>query len=71
MGLEIIKLSELSQKEKGKYHMISLTCGNLKYDTNEIDSQIAKTAMVTKGKRAGGRGRLGVGIRRHKREYKK
>ena len=27
MGLEIIILSELSQTEKDKYHMISLICG--------------------------------------------
>ena len=27
MSLEIIILSEISQKEKDKYHMISLTCG--------------------------------------------
>ena len=27
MQLEIIILSELSQKEKDKYHMISLMCG--------------------------------------------
>ena len=27
MDLEIIILSEISQKEKGKYHMISLICG--------------------------------------------
>ena len=27
MQLEIIMLSEVSQKEKDKYHMISLTCG--------------------------------------------
>ena len=71
MGLEIIKQSELSQKEKGKYRMISLICGNIKYDANEIDSQIAKNAVVTKGKRGGGRGKLGVGIRRHKQVYKK
>ena len=25
--LEIITLNEVSQKEKGKYHMILLTCG--------------------------------------------
>ena len=30
MYLEIMLLSEVSQKEKGKYHMISLTCGILK-----------------------------------------
>ena len=27
MDLEIIILSEMSQKEKDKYHMISLICG--------------------------------------------
>ena len=27
MDLEIIILSEVSQKEKDKYHMMSLTCG--------------------------------------------
>ena len=27
MDLEIIILSEVSQKEKDKYHMTSLTCG--------------------------------------------
>ena len=27
MGLEMIILSEVSQKEEGKYHMISLICG--------------------------------------------
>ena len=28
MDLEMIILSEVSQREKGKYYMISLTCGN-------------------------------------------
>ena len=27
MDLEIVTLSEVSQKEKDKYHMVSLTCG--------------------------------------------
>ena len=27
MDLEVITLSEVSQKEKDKYHMISLICG--------------------------------------------
>ena len=36
MDLEIIILSEVSQKEKDKYHMISLTCEILKNDTNEL-----------------------------------
>ena len=35
MDLEIILLSKVSQKEKDKYHMISLLW-NLKYDTNEL-----------------------------------
>ena len=28
MQLEIIRLSEVSQKEKDKYHMISFICGS-------------------------------------------
>ena len=36
MDLEIIILSEVSQTEKDKYHMISLICGIFKNDTNEF-----------------------------------
>ena len=36
MDLEIIILSEESQTEKDKYLMISLICGILKNDTNEL-----------------------------------
>ena len=37
MDLEIIILSEVSQTEKDKYHMISLTCGIWKInDKNEL-----------------------------------
>ena len=36
MDLEIIILSEVSQTEKDKYHMISLVCGILKNGTNEL-----------------------------------
>ena len=36
MDLEIIILSEVSQTEKDKYHMILLICGIKKDDTNEI-----------------------------------
>ena len=36
IDLEIIILSEVSQIEKDKYHMISLICGILKNDTNEL-----------------------------------
>ena len=35
MDLEIMILSEVSQKEKDKYHMIITYMWNLKYDTNE------------------------------------
>ena len=36
MDLEIVILSEVSQTEKDKYHMISLTCGIFKNGTNEF-----------------------------------
>ena len=36
MDLEIIILSEVSQTEKDKYHMISLIWGIFKNDTNEL-----------------------------------
>ena len=56
MDPEII-LSEISQTEKDKYHIISLICGILKNDKNEltykteIDSQTWKTNLwLPKGK---------------------
>ena len=42
MDLEIVILSEVSQTEKYKYHMILLICGILKNGTNEL---IYKTEM--------------------------
>ena len=42
----IIILSEASQKAKYKYHIISLVCGVLKNDTNEL---IFKTERDTHG----------------------
>ena len=36
MALEIIMLSEVSQTEKDKYHMISLICRIYKNDTNDL-----------------------------------
>ena len=36
MDLKIVILSEVSHTEKDKYHIISLTCGILKYDINEL-----------------------------------
>ena len=35
MQLEMLVLSEVSQKEKGKYHMLSLVCG-IKNGANEL-----------------------------------
>ena len=65
MQLNIIILSEVSQKEKGKYYVISLPVWNLKYYTNkpicktETDSQTWRTDLwLPKG---GGQGRGGVG----------
>ena len=57
-------LSEASQKEKDKYLMISLICGILKNDTNELfyktetGSQTQKTNLrLPKGKE--GKGSIG------------
>ena len=36
MHLEIVTLSEVSQIQKEKYHMVSFTCGMLKKSTNEL-----------------------------------
>ena len=51
MDLEIVIQSEVSQKEKDKYHIISLICGIQKKCTDElickaeIESQIQKTNL--------------------------
>ena len=44
MDLEMIILSEVSQTEEDKYHMISLIYGIKKNDTNEL---IYKTEIVS------------------------
>ena len=36
MDLKIVILSEVSQTEKDKYHMVSLTWGILKNEANEL-----------------------------------
>ena len=59
-------MSEVSQTEKYKYHMISLICGILKNGTyeliykTEIESQIQKTNLWLPGGKGGGRDELGV-----------
>ena len=40
MELEIIILSEINQKEKDKYHKISLNMWNPKYDASETICEI-------------------------------
>ena len=66
MNLEIIILSEVSQTEKDKYHMISLMCGIQKYNTNkliyktEIDSQTQKANLQLPKEKGVGRDKLGV-----------
>ena len=68
MDLEIVILSEVSQTEKDKYHMISLICGifrklykwELVYKT---ESQIQKTNLCLPGGKAGWeKDKLGIGI---------
>ena len=62
MQLEIIILSEVSQKEKDKYHIISyVESKNLKYNTNvlkykiETDSQTQRTDLwLPRGRWGGG-----------------
>ena len=57
--------SEVSQKEKDKYHMISLICGIKRKDINEliyktdINSQTQKTNLWLQ-KEQGGRDKSGV-----------
>ena len=67
MDLEIITLSEISQKEKDKYHDITYMW-NLKYGTNELnyntetDSQTQRTDLwLPRGRvRGGWTGSLGL-----------
>ena len=46
MDLEIINLSEVSQKEKDKYHMIYHYAGTLKYDTTFSTKQTHRYGRV-------------------------
>ena len=69
MDLEGIILSEVSQTEKDKYHMISLICGIKKNGTNaliyktEIGSPIQKTNLQLPGEGRGGiNWRIGINI---------
>ena len=64
MDLEVIILSEVSQKEKDKHHDITYMW-NLKYDTNELIYKIERLTdtenrLVFMG--TGGMGREGLGV---------
>ena len=65
MELETLILSEMSQKDKDKYHMISLNTWNLKHGTNEAiyetetDSQTENRVLVAEGEEEGA-GWLGI-----------
>ena len=55
MDLETVIQSEASQKEKNKYHIISLVCGIYKNDTDELickaerETDVENARMDTKG----------------------
>ena len=59
MDLENIPLSEVSQPEKDRYHVISRICGN-EFNSNkliyitETDSQILKTNLWLPKEKGGG-----------------
>ena len=61
----ILILSEVSQKEKGKYHVISLNIWNLKYEPNGmyLQKQIHRHREQTCGSKGeGGCGKDGLGV---------
>ena len=64
MDLETVIQSEVSQKEKNKYHILTHVCGTQKNGTNEliykteIESQIQKTNLWLPGGK-GGKDKLG------------
>ena len=66
MQLEIIILSEISQEEKDKYHMMSLTCGiqtmaQVNLSTKQKQNHgIENRFVIAKGEGRSGTERLGV-----------
>ena len=66
MDLEIIILSEVNQKEKGRYHMTSFTCGienmtptNLSMQQKQTHRPKNRPVVAKRGEEVGGDG-LGV-----------
>ena len=67
IDLEIVILSEVSQTEKDKYHMISLICGiytiiqmNLFMKQKQTHRHRDQTFVIAKGEEGWGRDILGV-----------
>ena len=62
---ESVILSQISQKQKDEYHMISLICGILKNGTNElinkteVESWMSKTNLWLPGEQMAQRDKLG------------
>ena len=68
MGLKIIILSEVSEKEKEKYHCAITYTWNLKYDTNEhsYKTEADSQACSCRGGGREERVRMGFGVSRFK-----
>ena len=67
MDLETVIQSEVSQKEKNKYRILTHICGTQKNGTYElvcnaeIETQLQRTSVWTPGGKAGGGGRDELG----------
>ena len=48
MDLKIVILSEVSETEKDKYHMVSLTWGILKNDAKELINKVEIESQIQK-----------------------
>ena len=64
MDLETIILSKVSQKEKDKYHVISLTCRIYNTSEHSYDTETASETQNRRvvAKRKWGWGREGLGV---------
>ena len=58
MDLEVILLNEVSQTEKDKYHMLSLTCGILKKKKKDTRASLAIQQLRLHASNAGGVGSI-------------
>ena len=65
MDLEGIMLSEISQSEKDKYHMISLICGIQWKNKQNRNTLINTDWQLSEGRGIGGLGEIGEGIKQN------